>query len=128
MLLSREDIINANDLPSRDVEVPEWGGTVRVSTMSGTAREEWEIMVFGKDAKSRNTSNMRGKLVACTLIDENGNLLFAVEDIEKLGKKSSTALDRVFAVAQELNGFGANAVDNAVGNSNAAPVDSSISA
>ena len=40
-LLSKEAILAAQDLPSEDVEVPEWGGTVRVRGLDGKGRDEY---------------------------------------------------------------------------------------
>jgi hypothetical protein len=34
MALKREQILKANDIKTIEVEVPEWGGTVRLRTMS----------------------------------------------------------------------------------------------
>jgi len=42
-----------------------------------------------------------------------GDRLFADADIAALGSKSAKALDRVFAVAQRLNGIGSDQVDQA---------------
>jgi hypothetical protein len=41
-----------------------------------------------------------------TLCDATGNRLFEDAEITALGRKSALALDRVFAVAQRLNGIG----------------------
>ena len=40
-LLTREAILGAAPLRHEDVSVPEWGGVVRVSEMSGAARDTW---------------------------------------------------------------------------------------
>jgi hypothetical protein len=39
------------------------------------------------------------------LVDENGEQLFQHEDTFPLGAKSAAALDRIFQVAQRLNGL-----------------------
>lgn len=105
MLLSKENIDKADDRKTIDVEVPEWGGTVRVATMSATARDSWEYSM--SDTKGKlNPVNIRAKLVAACLVDINGELLFKEKDIPGLGKKSAKALDRIFAKAQKLNGIG----------------------
>jgi len=106
MLLTKKDILGAEDLKTEDVEVPEWGGTVRVSMMSGTARDAYEdsIIEFDSNGKvTRNLSNARAKLCAASMVDDKGNLLFSEGEINKLGKKSAEALNRVFTAAQKLN-------------------------
>ncbi len=101
-LLTKEQILKQDDLKSEIVEVPEWGGDVRVCTMSGFARDRFEAGITGKNGGT-NMSNIRAKLAAATIVDEDGKLLFDEADISKLGNKSCAALDRVFAAAQRLN-------------------------
>jgi hypothetical protein len=101
-LLTKEQILKHEDLKSEIVPVPEWGGEVRVCTMSGFARDRFEAGITGKSGGA-NMSNIRAKLAAATIVDEEGNLLFDEADIAKLGKKSCAALDRVFEAAQKLN-------------------------
>ena len=38
-LLSKSAILCANDLQTEDVDVPEWGGTVRVRSFTGRERD-----------------------------------------------------------------------------------------
>lgn len=109
-LLSKDEILKSTDLKTMEVDVPEWGGTVMVSTMSGSARDRFEASIVGKNG-GMNTQNIRAKLVASTLVDEKGNLMFSDEDIIKLGKKSCKALDRIFEAAQKLNGIGDNDIE-----------------
>lgn len=107
-LLSKEDILKADDRETRDVDVPEWGGVVRVRELSGTDRDAYDAsrMVEGPDGKFHpDFGNSRAKLVALSVVDEDGNLLFNELDVGRLGQKSSTALQRVADVAAELSGL-----------------------
>ena len=101
-LLTKDQILKQDDLKSEIVSVPEWGGDVRVCTMSGFARDRFEAGITGKNG-GMNMQNIRAKLAAATITDEEGKLLFDEGDIIKLGNKSCAALDRVFAAAQRLN-------------------------
>lgn len=103
MSLSKADILGADDLPREEVPVPEWQGTVFVRTMTGEERDGFEQSII--DGEKRKLDNIRAKLAALTVVDENGERLFEEGDIAELGKKSAAALDRVFAVAQRLNGL-----------------------
>lgn len=114
-MLTREQILAAKDLPRELVNVPEWGGEVYVSTMTGSARDAWEASLLGKDRKV-DLTNARSKLVAACLVDEGGTLLFTADDIAALGGKSSSALERVSKVAQRLNRITEDDLDDAVGN------------
>jgi hypothetical protein len=117
-LLTKDQILQANDLKTADVEVPEWGGTVRVQTMTGSARDDYEqnlIKSRGGD-KSKNLENVRALLLAATIVDEQGQLMFTSEDVKALGKKSVKAMDRVFAEASRLNALSDADVEDLAGN------------
>lgn len=102
--LNRKDILNAQDRVFEDVEVPEWGGIVRVSTISGADRDAFEADALR--IKGRVTLiNVRARLVAMACVDEDGNKLFNNEDAADLGRKSAAALDRVFNIAMKLAGL-----------------------
>ena len=116
MLLNKEQILNSEDSKFEIVDVPEWGGQVKVVTMSGFARDRFEMQIMGSKGKM-DMVNIRAKLGAATIVDEQGNLLFTEDDITKLGNKSGAALDRVFSVAQRLNHLTQSDVDALTKNS-----------
>ena len=101
-MLSRDDILNANDLKTETVQVPEWGGEVNVRTMTGAERDAFESKIVGKNG-GVNMQNIRARLVSLTMVDENGDRIFSDDDVKELGRKSAAALDRVFTAAQGLN-------------------------
>lgn len=112
-MLNREDILKANDLEFVDVEVQEWGGTVRISMMTGAGRDEYEqsLYKFGPDGSAKpDFSNMRSKLLSVCLVDENNKRLFTAKDVDELGKKNSAVLDRLHAVADQLNAVSPEAI------------------
>jgi hypothetical protein len=110
-MLSKEQILNANDLPCEFVPVPEWGGDVKVKTMTGLERDAFEVSIFTED-KKKDLRNIRAKLCAYTAVDDSGKLLFSESDIDALGRKSSLALNRVYEVAARLNGIGSKEIED----------------
>ena len=131
-MLNRDQILKANDLKTETVAVPEWGGEVLVRMMTGTARDKFEEQTFFAGRKKGGKTevsfdNIRARLVAAVLVDEEGNLLFSPSDIAELGKKSAAALDRIFTVAQKLNGFTKEDIDELAKNSETDLEDDSIS-
>ena len=102
-ILNKDQILQADDRRTQTVEVPEWGGTVIVKTLSGTERDQFEESILA--GVKRDFKGVRAKLVALSIIGEDGERLFTFEEAELLGEKSSLALDRVFGVAQRLSGF-----------------------
>lgn len=121
-LLSRDEILGADDLKREAVEVPEWGGSVYVRALTGTERDSFEesIMDIKQTGKSVSAkvilAAMRAKLCARCIVGENGERLFSDEDVEALGEKSAAALDRVFTVAQKLNAIGEGDIEELKGN------------
>ena len=129
-LLSKTAILTAQDLQTEDVEVPEWGGAVRVRSFTGRERDAFEASMVRGEGRDRKVdlTNMRARLVGLTVIDETGQRLFTDEEVDLLGAKSGAALDRVFAVAQKLNGLSGADVDELSKNSSGVPSAVSTSA
>jgi hypothetical protein len=129
-ILTREQILSADDLKREEVHVPDWGGSVFVRTLTGAERDRLEEQSVTRNGKTfeANFSNVRARLVSLAAVDESGKRLFTEADIEALGAKSATALDIVFAVASRINGLSAKDVDQLAKNSSADPKDASSSA
>ena len=129
-LLSKTAILTANDLQTEDVEVPEWGGAVRVRSFTGRERDAFEASMVRGEGRDRKVdlTNMRARLVGLTVIDETGQRLFTDDEVDLLGAKSGAALDRVFAVAQKLNGLSGADVEELSKHSSGVPSAVSISA
>lgn len=114
--LTAEDILGADDMGMERVDVPEWGGHLFVAVLTGLERDQWEIgLAPGKGAKP---VNIRASLVAVAARNAKGERLFTSKQAEALGAKSSAALDRVFSVAQRINGLRDDDVEALAGNSN----------
>ncbi|MBB4126219.1 hypothetical protein GGR77_001509 [Xanthomonas translucens] len=110
-LLSKQQILAADDRKTEDLEVKEWGGTVRISTMSASDRDKWEQDTYG--GETTKMEDYRARFVALCLVDEKGNRLFTDKEVAQLGAKSASALHSVFRVAQKLNAIGDAAVEDA---------------
>lgn len=106
-LLTKEQILSAQDLPTEIVSVPEWGGEVIVRGLTGIERDALEaevVEVKGKKVTPK-LDNLRAKLVAMSIVDEEGKRFFSDKEAAALGRKSASALERVFKVAQRLSGL-----------------------
>lgn len=115
-MLTRESILQADDLKRELVKVPEWGGEVYVRVMTGTERDALEQKVFINRKPGDTVQNIRAAYAAYTICDENGKQIFTHEDIAALGQKCAAALDRVFEVSQRLNRISAKDVEELKGN------------
>ena len=119
-ILTRQDIVAAQDIETETVEVPEWDGAVIVRMMSGADRDRFENSLTTVRADGRheaNLTNMRSKLVAMCTVDEQGRPLFGPDEIDDLAKKSAAAIERLFVVAQRMNGLAPENVADAIKNS-----------
>jgi hypothetical protein len=135
--LTKNQILAAEDRPSTEVEVPEWGGTVRIMAPSSWELSEHQAsqikVRLGSDGKPQTTVDMTGadaKLAALCIVDGEGKRLFDEKDVRKLGGKSAAALDRVVKAAKTLPGMSdaAQAVELVEGNSERTPEDTGNSA
>lgn len=120
MLLTKDQILAVEDKKYEIIDVPEWGegAQVRLAVMTGRDRDHFEsesYEVKGKEVKLKY-ENLRARLLSLTIVDEHGNKIFQKADIEALGMKSAKVLDRLYTIAQSLNGLGAKEAEAAEGN------------
>ena len=106
--LDRAAILAQDDLRYEDLQIPEWGGAwVRVRSMSASERDRFEAGTVQRNGRevTTNLENIRARLCIMCLVGEDGERLFDETDTFPLGGKSAAALQRVFEVAQRLNGL-----------------------
>ena len=112
-MLSKGQILEASDMTTEVVHVPEWDGNVIVKTMTGMERDKFETSLLTEEGGSsmKNMENLRAKMVVMCVVDGDGKRLFGDKDTEALGRKSARAIDRIFTVAQRLNAIGTEDVE-----------------
>ena len=127
--LTRTEILAQDDLLTEDVFIPEWDAWVKIRTLNASERDHFEAGTVKRDGKKTitNLENIRARLCLLCLVDENGERMFQDEDTFPLGGKSAAAIDRVFTVAQRLNGLRDEDVDELAKNSNGDLGDDSLS-
>lgn len=101
MTLTAEQILAADDLGLKRIEVPEWGGDVYLRVMSVGERDSYERQWIGK--KETGIANFRTQYLARVLCDETGKLLFTREQTEALATKSGAVMGRLFDAAMKHN-------------------------
>lgn len=130
--LTREAILEADDIQEEVVQVPEWGGKVLVRGLTGSQRDDYEATLQrGKGTnKEINLRNARAKLVMWSVVNAQTQArerLFSEQDVERLGKKSAAALQRVFDAAARLSGLSAKDLDELTENFDYGQSDGSTS-
>ncbi|CEF48254.1 unnamed protein product [uncultured bacterium] len=102
----REDILGVDDAEVEPLEIPEWNLTVYLRIMTARERDRFEELQRGQ-----GFADIRARMAAACICDESGELAFTEADIPALAKKSSVALDRIFAAAIRLNRIGRDDVE-----------------
>ena len=106
--LTAAEILAVDDMAHELVVVPEWGGAaVYVRTMTGLERDGFEYLVQSQQEGSGkfNTRGLKVELLILTVYDKARQLIFTAEDRDALSAKSAGAIERLFQVAQRLNGL-----------------------
>ena len=103
MALSKEQILNSKDIKTIELSVPEWGGVVKIQTMTGEARQQFQEAL--NVPKGKLPKNMMEALLVACLVDDRGGPLFSSEDVAELAKKSSIVIQKVWESAADLNGL-----------------------
>lgn len=104
-LLDRNAILNSDDLGSEVIEVEAWGGKVRIQELTATDRDKYTLSVAGADKDLKKVLGAQARLVAMTVVDDEGRRIFTKEDVTALGEKSPRALQLCFDKALELAGL-----------------------
>ena len=125
-ILSKQEILDSEDMKNTLLEVPEWGGSVYIKAFTIRQKEIFERGVTDKKGNRKNV-NVAALLCQMTIVDEEGNLLFSDDDISDLKRKSAMAMTRVFDEAARLNGFTKEDVEELEKNSETVQSDNSAS-
>lgn len=128
-LLSKDAILNADDILMETVSVPEWKGSVIVCGLTGAAKDAYDksIIEIKGNKRTVNLDHLRAKLLVRTLVTADRQPIFTESDIIKLGTKSAAVLDRLCAIAQRLSGMRAEDADDLKKTSETTPADASAS-
>jgi hypothetical protein len=108
--LTGEDILTQDDLPREPVDVPEWGGSIWIRTMTGIERDGFEAGLAEQSrsgkSKAEQMRNYRARLVVMVACDKAGVRLFNDNQADALGAKNAAAIERCYDVAERLNLIG----------------------
>lgn len=134
-LVTKAQISAAVDRKWEDVPVPEWGGEVRLMSLSAADRgyiEAGTVVANGQNPqlKVESLKTYREKLVGLSMVDDNYERIYSNKEIADgaLAGKDGQIIERLAAKVQELSGMGRFAKREIEGNSDAAPSGSSASA
>lgn len=124
MTLNREQIIGAINQRASEYTthpVPEWGGDVLIRRLSAADAERSGL------SSDQKTPELVARVIAVSLVDEEGNLLFTEDDVNELAKVDVAVAASVFAACVKVNGLSSEELDEAVAAFTEAQRDSSSS-
>lgn len=111
-LLTAAQILAAPDVKFEDVEVPEWGGSVRIGTLTAAQRDRYDLLMF-KRHKGEADCSIRAAMVAMAAVDEAGAPLFSPDQLAELERKNGEVIARLWSVARRINQVGQEAQEAA---------------
>jgi hypothetical protein len=111
--LTRQQILDAQDVTTISVHVPEWAngtGDDHVLVRGLTVAERDKMLKVWNESPVEEHSAL---LCSLAVIDEKGEKLFTPADVVALKAKSYRAVDRVLRVALNLSGMAEGAQEEA---------------
>ena len=108
----RDKIIAADDIQTELVEIPEWGVTILVKSMTGAERGQ---MLKGVTANGQiDISKTISDVLIFTAHDpETEERIFTLADRDLLNEKSGSAIQRAAEVGMRLSGLMPESIDEA---------------
>lgn len=117
MTLSKNQILDIDDSCTLDVDVPEWGGVVRLKAPTASQLDRFEAEQVTRRKVSSHMANIRARMAILVCVDDDGKQLFLASDEQKLSHKSSVPLNRIWKAAQKWLGVDDEAVEDIAKNS-----------
>lgn len=120
-VLTGIEILAADDREFALVDVPEWGGHVRIVSLD--ADQLLAYHELSAAASKGKKENPLAYLVAESCVDAEGKKAFTKADVERIAKKRPKILVRIMNAALKLNSMEEKTEDDP-GNSEAGPAES----
>jgi len=117
--LSKDDILNCDDVDKVEIDVPEWNGKVHIRVLTGAQLGEFQALCMRAREDPKHYKDLLVCLASLSLCDESGNRLIPEGQRGALALKSGAALKRIFDAAIDLNKIDEDAVDELEKNSRA---------
>lgn len=103
--LSREKLLKAKiELPTEVVDIPEFGGKVKIRGMTGKEQSSFHKSIRAKGDKV-DEDTFGAKLVVHCLVDDKGERLLTEADWETVYGWPTAIYNRVTAAAMRVNGL-----------------------
>ncbi len=122
-MLTREAILALKDLPEKEIEVPEWGGSVRIRSLTLSERFRWLKLQTENEGDYGAVLRLASlPMITWAMIDDAGKPLFTEEDVSALDGKNPDAIQKIHAEILKISGIGGTDIE--VAEKNSEPVQS----
>lgn len=98
-ILTAEEVLAADDLPTETIEIPEWGGSVKVRSFTKAQQQEIRVKAT-KGNGEIDESRLEMLLVLHALIEPQ----FSEDQLAQLAEKSASAIDGILTTINSLAG------------------------
>lgn len=105
----RDLILNADDLRTEVLTVPEWGTDILIQAMSAEDRARFALSGTDDEGNRDETAYVQSSARVAVLVCHHPitrEPIFTEADVAPLSKKSARALDEITKVAFRLSGLG----------------------
>lgn len=103
-ILSKADIFSAQDCTIKDVDMPQWGGFIRIKKMSLLEQISLsEVLAKSASGKTDENADVMVDFIIASVVDEAGNLIFTREDAQNIKKRSAVSIVKLFEAIQKFN-------------------------
>lgn len=117
--LSLNEILEAKDRPTEEVEVPEWSNdpdkpkTILLAPMTSG---EWDaLQAKFIEGKAKGLALFNATMLANCMVDENGKRVIPPGKVPQLAEKAAPVLNRLGEICQRINGIRKKDVDELTG-------------
>jgi len=116
-----EDLLEADDVLTRDVFVPAINKWFRIRALSAAESERYSNSLVSWNKRGTPQINDRGtamaRLVALSVVDAQGKRMFTEEQVQKLGRQHAVIIKPIYDAAREFSALTDEEIDVLEGNS-----------
>ena len=117
-ILTADDIWSAKDIEERTVPIPQWGGAVRIRTLTKRQADEMQAKATSTDRYTKQPVVDNEMLVALLFVESMIEPRITLEDYERLRERSAVAvalLQREILAASGLSQLAVSEADKSNG-------------
>ncbi len=100
-------------LKTKEVKLPQ--GVLLIKEFNTSDREKFEVLAMQMQ-KTGEAKNMKAKLIAISLVNEDHGRIFGDDEIDKIAQMPSTITETLFNEILDLNGMANDSLDVETGN------------